>query len=245
MAKPRDSLDAYIHDVSADSELYDLGAGLVITIAKRFIRPGIDLMDLIQEGNIAMLRASKKFDPNNGVPFSGYVGLAIKWACVTHIMESQLIRIPRAAQGHINYIRKHGCIPEHYVNRYSMNYLRTVAWYAIFRPLAYAVGDPDEETIDNLDDMSSATDSRDKIFTFLQQWKGRNPELKEKHILSKTEQTILERHAASKRGVSRRAPRGFIKSIQDEFSLTRTQVKWILLKGSRWIEGRRFYEDVV
>ena len=46
--------------------------GLVFKLAKKFVRPGIDFLDLIQEGNIGLLVAYEKFDPEYGTKFFTY-----------------------------------------------------------------------------------------------------------------------------------------------------------------------------
>ena len=48
----------------------------VVTIAKQYQNRGIQLMDLISEGNIGIMKAIEKFDPDKGVPFLSY---AVWW----------------------------------------------------------------------------------------------------------------------------------------------------------------------
>jgi RNA polymerase primary sigma factor len=56
---------------------------LVIYIARRYQDAGVDLMDLIQEGNIGLMRAAQKFDPKMGVQFSTYAAYWIKEAILS------------------------------------------------------------------------------------------------------------------------------------------------------------------
>ncbi len=68
---------------------------LVISIAKRFRGRGIHMMDLIQEGNIGLLKAIQKFDPSKGFRFSTYATWWIKQSISRYILENaRTIRIP-------------------------------------------------------------------------------------------------------------------------------------------------------
>lgn len=60
----------------ARDKLMQMHLRLVIPTAKRFLRPGVELMDLIEEGNLGLLQAIKKFDYKLGYRFSTY---AIHW----------------------------------------------------------------------------------------------------------------------------------------------------------------------
>ncbi|HUT85674.1 MAG TPA: sigma-70 family RNA polymerase sigma factor [Elusimicrobiales bacterium] len=56
----------------AKKRLLELNLRLVVPIAKRYCRPGTDLMDLIEEGNLGLLNAVEKFEPKRGYRFSTY-----------------------------------------------------------------------------------------------------------------------------------------------------------------------------
>lgn len=80
---------------SARNELIDAHLRLVVRIARRFSRLGLPLLDLIQDGNIGLLKAAKKFEPRRGLRFSTYAWWWIR-QFIRHgaIESSRLIRIP-------------------------------------------------------------------------------------------------------------------------------------------------------
>ncbi|HVU76573.1 MAG TPA: sigma-70 family RNA polymerase sigma factor [Gaiellaceae bacterium] len=63
-------------DVQAKERLINANLRLVVSVAKHYQRPGIALLDLIQEGTLGLIRASEKFDWRRGTKFSTY---AIWW----------------------------------------------------------------------------------------------------------------------------------------------------------------------
>jgi RNA polymerase primary sigma factor len=82
-------------DSEARDQLVRSNLGLVFTIARDYLGRGLDLDDLVGEGNLGLIRAAKDFDPGFGVRFSTYAGHWIKEA-IRHALNSTTatIRLP-------------------------------------------------------------------------------------------------------------------------------------------------------
>lgn len=128
--RDRDSVNLYLKDIgkvkllSADEEkdlahrakagdkrardrLIAANTRFVITVAKQYQGQGLDLEDLISEGNIGLIKAADKFDPDRGYKFISYAVWWIRQSILQALSDkSRTIRLPLNQVAMLNKVRK-------------------------------------------------------------------------------------------------------------------------------------------
>ena len=94
-------------DEQARRALSEANLRLVVSVAKRYVGRGLPFLDLIQEGNLGLMKAAEKFEPERGFKFSTYATWWIRQAITRAIADQgRTIRIPVHLVESINRVKK-------------------------------------------------------------------------------------------------------------------------------------------
>ena len=107
-------------DEKSRNELVRRNLRFVVTVARQYMRFDVPLEDLINEGNLGLIRATRTFDPNRGFRFISYAVWWIRQSILSYITnQSRVVRIPagqiqrmsRLARETERLMQECGCIP--------------------------------------------------------------------------------------------------------------------------------------
>ena len=94
-------------DKKAENELIEANLRFVISVAKSYQGKGLDLVDLIQEGNCGLIEAARKYNPNKNIRFISYAVWWIRQAIIKALADQcRVVRVPISQTANMRKISK-------------------------------------------------------------------------------------------------------------------------------------------
>ncbi len=163
-------------DKEALKKLVKHNLRFVVSVAKKYRNLGIPLMDLINEGNLGLIKAAKKFDPDRDVKFISYAAWWIKQSIMKYITEqSAPIKIPLKAK---NRLQKLDSLRDEYKKTYNE--------------------EPSEEELMDIADLSERELKNTELTRFrfesLDDYVGDDKDIALSDLISLEEESVEDRH---------------------------------------------------